>query len=166
MSRDGAGGPRLLDLGALVVGYGLAAVAVRAFWPRDIPPTATLLLAAAPAYGWLGLAMSGPFVLLLNRPRAEPAAPSRSFSRAETAWLLIGSYWIAAGLLIAPARLPNASLGFLATVPWLAAALLWLLGSRPPGTPGGWTHRAARLVLASWPLAWGAMILLTMALRD
>jgi hypothetical protein len=159
-------GPRLLDLAALVVGYGLAAVAVRAFWPRGISPTVLLAATAAPAYAWLGLAMSGPFVLLLNRPRGTPPEDSPPFSRAEVAWLLIGAYWIAAGLLIVPVRVPNAGLAVLATVPWVAAGLLWLLGARPVERPGGWTHRAAVLVLATWPLAWGAMILLTMALLD
>jgi hypothetical protein len=166
MSAATGGGLRLLDLAALVVGYGLAAVAVRAFWPRGVSPTLGLVLVAAPAYAWLGLAMSGPFVLLLNRPRRSPRDESRPFSRAETAWLLIGAYWIAAGLLIVPTRLPNTSLGFLATVPWLAAALLWLLSARPVPRATGWTHRAAVLVLATWPLAWGAMIVLTLALLD
>jgi hypothetical protein len=160
------GGLRLLDLGALIVGYSLAAVALRAFWPRELSPTPLLVGVATPAYAWLGLAISGPFVLLLNRPRgADPQGPP-PFTRAETAWLLIGAYWIAAGLLIVPARMPSAGLTFLATVPWVAATLLWLLGKRPAVRPVGWTHRAAVLVLATWPFAWGAMILLTMALLD
>lgn len=163
---EARGGPRLLDLGAFVVGYGLAAVALRAFWPRDIPPTFLLTLVAAPAYAWLGLAMSGPFILLLNRPRPDRPEVRPAMTRAETAWLMIGAYWIAAGLLIVPAQLSDASLGFLATVPGLAAALLWLLGARANPRPTTWTHRTAVLVLGSWPLAWGAMIVLTMALLD
>jgi hypothetical protein len=164
--KDSADGPRLLDLAALVVGYGLAAVTVRAFWPREVTPTIVLALVAAPAYAWLGLAMSGPFVMLLNRPKARRPEGPRPRTRAEIAWLLIGSYWIAAGLMIVPARMPYGNLVYLATVPWLAAALLWLLGARAEVRPSGWTHRAAVLVLAGWPVAWGAMILLTLALLD
>jgi hypothetical protein len=125
-----------------------------------------MTMVATSAYAWLGLAMSGPFVLLLHRPQSSRPGESPPYSRAEVAWLLIGAYWIVAGLLLVPMRLPDASLALLATVSWLAAGLLWLLGARPAERPRGWTHRAAVIVLATWPLAWGAMILLTIVLLD
>jgi hypothetical protein len=60
-------GLRLHDLVGLVVGYGMAALLVRSFWPRSKPLTGIPAVALAFEFGWLGLAMSGPIVLLLDR---------------------------------------------------------------------------------------------------
>jgi uncharacterized protein (TIGR03067 family) len=117
-------GLRLHDLVGLVVGYGMAALLARSFWPRSKPLTGIPAVALAFEFGWLGLAMSGPIVLLLDRrgattpttrPRRRPrpgrlissTAPLEapvgrspattrpdsppSFTRAELAWMMIGS---------------------------------------------------------------------------
>lgn len=71
----------LLDLTALVAGYGLAALLVRAFWPATDEPPAEVLGVLGFVYLWLGLAMSGPIVLLLDRralPRGAGNAPART----------------------------------------------------------------------------------------
>ncbi len=179
----------MLDLAALTVGYSLAALSMRAFWPYAATPGGRILAVMALAFSWLGLAMSGPFVLLLERrprrpeespvptPRRRPgelpvielAEPPR-YTPAETAWLLIGGYWIAITILIVPSRVPRTALSTLSILPALAATTFWLLGRRRPrhvSRPGdgpSWTHRAALLLLATWPIAWLALILLSRTL--
>ena len=66
---------QLVDVAALVIGYGLAAVLFRAFWPRDsVSPAVTFF--AIGFYIWLGLAMSGPLILLRQRPLRQDAGDS------------------------------------------------------------------------------------------
>jgi hypothetical protein len=130
----------LQDILALVVGYGMAALLFRAFW-RARPSWSILGLPGAVLYLWLGLAMSGPIILLrrkLARPVARsdeaapvdavenalapgaapaasragnPAAGASGSTWAERAWLLIGAYWIVLGLVVIPARLHEFKLG-------------------------------------------------------
>ena len=69
-------GLRLHDLIGLVVGYGMAALLARSFWPRSRPLTGIPAIAFAFEFGWLGLAMSGPIVLLLDR-RGAPESLAR-----------------------------------------------------------------------------------------
>jgi hypothetical protein len=177
LKSSGTQGLRILDIAAMVVGYGLAALGLRAFWPASVRPSLALGVMLAVAFAWLGLAMSGPFVLLLDIPRRrEPAGPDGlppdprpeppGYTAAETAWLLVGAYWVAVTLIIVPARLPSQTVPLLGVVPIVAAVLLWILS--PRGRPDhrrrpGWTHRTAVLVLASWPVAWCALIALTSA---
>ena len=54
------------DILALVVGYGMAATLFRAFWPIH-PAWSSLGLPGAGLYLWLGLAMSGPIIILRRR---------------------------------------------------------------------------------------------------
>jgi hypothetical protein len=182
---------RLSDLAGLVVGFGLAALLVRAFWPSEDWPSTEVAVVLSLVYLWLGLAMSGPVVLLLDRraaPRrhaphrvrigqlpsaeapskpagAEPASePAVRYTRAELAWLSIGAYWIGMTLLVVPARLHDTPLGMVAVLQVVVAAGLWLFGPRAPQTqrPGtGWTHPVAIGVIVSWPVAWIALILLS-----
>jgi hypothetical protein len=75
-------GLRLHDLVGLVVGYGMAALLARAFWPRSRPLTGIPAAALGLEFLWLGLAMSGPIVLLLDRRgpstiRERPRKPPR-----------------------------------------------------------------------------------------
>jgi hypothetical protein len=75
-------GLRLHDLVGLVVGYGMAALLARAFWPRSRPLTGFPAAALGLEFLWLGLAMSGPIVLLLDRrgpstTRDRPRKPAR-----------------------------------------------------------------------------------------
>jgi hypothetical protein len=69
-------GLRLHDLIGLVVGYGMAALLARSFWPRSNPLYGIPAIAFAIEFGWLGLAMSGPIVLLLDR-RGGTSTPLR-----------------------------------------------------------------------------------------
>ena len=106
---------QLVDVSALVVGYGMAAVLFRAFWPKTgVSPV--LGLFAVGFYLWLGMAMSGPILLMRrtagpreaaadNGDAKAPPRPARTW--AELAWLLIGVYWIVMGLFILPIRLQS-----------------------------------------------------------
>ena len=60
-------GLRLHDLVGLVVGYGMAALLARSFWPGSRPLEGVPAVALALEFLWLGLAMSGPILLLLDR---------------------------------------------------------------------------------------------------
>src|SRR5437762_1798504 len=104
---------QIQEILALIVGYGMAALFVRAFWPSSGLPRA-LGPAALVLYLWLGLAMSGPILLLRHReppprppdPQRSPAAPPvAARTWAEWAWLCIGVYWIILGLVLIPSRL-------------------------------------------------------------
>src|SRR3954468_21315737 len=75
-------GLRLHDLIGLIVGYGMAALLVRSFWPRLRPLSGIPAAALGLEFLWLGLAMSGPIVLLLDRRgastiRERPRKPPR-----------------------------------------------------------------------------------------
>ena len=169
----GEKGLHLLDISALVVGYGLGSMLIRAYWPDSGTPDAGPLTVIIGVFLWLGLAMSGPLVLLIRRPPlnsggvgpdvdAEPAP--RTW--AEHAWLIIGFYWIGLTILVVPTRahgsrfLDSAVLGIF---PVLAALGLRIFGPRPRGRADGeraWTHRAGVALLVSWPFAWVGLILL------
>src|SRR5262245_62055269 len=173
-------GFHLLDLAALVVGYSLASLLVRAFWPAVEAPGIVPLFVLALAFLWLGLAMSGPVVLMGHRrpggtaeeadgdsQRGESDAPEPR-TWAELAWLIIGFYWISLTILVVPVRLHNTRVldsAFLGLFPVLAALALRVF--RPASLIGqgrggrrDWTHHAAVGLLVTWPFAWVAMILL------
>jgi hypothetical protein len=168
---------QLQDILALVVGYGMAALIFRAFWPPSQPPVAV----AVPVLGfyfWLGLAMSGPIILFRRGPRrfragesSIPGVPIGSRTWAELAWLIIGIYWIALGLIVIPARLQEFKLRdtvLFGLVPVTVALGFRLFGPRRSAEPGGaigWTHRAAVALLCTWPIAWICLIALATALR-
>ena len=199
MTTPSAGRPKGLkinDLIGLVVGYGLAATLARSFWSKSRPLSGFPAVVLALEFCWLGLAMSGPIILLLDRrggssprpKRRRPARPgrlisstepgeipvgqgparpesnpTRTYTRAELAWMLIGGYWIALTTFVVPALsidTPWALVGLLQVV---AALGLWLVGPKP-ARPGAlvesWTHPAAVALLATWPFAWGFLILL------
>lgn len=180
-------GPTLLDLVALVAGYGIAALAARTLWPAGVTPTGPAIAALLFAYGWLGLAMSGPFILLrrsgsttswsrdergrprrarIGQPLRIDPEPTPCRTRAETAWLLIGSYWIVAAFLVLPTRMPSGSAPMLGLLPAVMAIGLWMVGPSRRGADvrqAGWTHQTAQGVLITWPLAWLAVILLTLS---
>jgi hypothetical protein len=138
-------------------------------------------LFAAGFYLWLGLAMSGPLLLLRHAPHPEtetdessiPQAashdhrPSHSRTWAELAWLLIGVYWIVMGVLILPFWLQRFRFGdtvLFGLVPLGAGLAFRVFGPSPPPArdhrPAPWTHHAAVGLLASWPLAWLCLIVL------
>jgi hypothetical protein len=183
-------GFHLVDLCALVLGYGMASLLVRAFWPSGEGPTVVEAVVIGLFYSWLGLAMSGPLVLLFRRPasppvasegggedqaagavpvKQAPAVPGAAHTWAELAWLIIGFYWIVLTVLAVPVRLNRSPLPDAALVglfPIAAALILQRLDRRSrrprpgPGDAPAWTHRAAVGLLLTWPLAWIALILL------
>jgi hypothetical protein len=172
-------GFHLLDLGALVVGYSMASLLVRAFWPAVDAPGFAVFFVVTLAFLWLGLAMSGPVVLLGHRrpgdlsddPGGGPADPSvapEPRTWAEVAWLIIGFYWITLTILVVPVRMHNTRVldsAFLGLFPVLAAVALRIFRptsviGHPRGGRRDWTHRAAVGLLVTWPFAWVAMILL------
>ncbi len=65
-------GLRIHDLVGLVVGYGLAALLARTFWPRSKPLAGVPGIFLGVEFLWLGLAMSGPIILLLDRREGPP----------------------------------------------------------------------------------------------
>lgn len=173
----------LLDLVALVVGYSLASLLVRAFWPAVESPGIPSFVVLTLAFLWLGLAMSGPVVLMGHRRAgrriAESAADSPSEGEAhagtpeprtwaEIAWLIIGFYWITLTVLVVPVRLHNTRVldsALLGLFPVLAALALRVFGpasliGHAAGGQREWTHHAAVALLATWPFAWVSMILL------
>jgi hypothetical protein len=162
-------GFHLIDLGALVVGYSLASLLIRAFWPGVASSDGVSLFVLAFAFVWLGLAMSGPLVLLARGPTGNPEQPAaRQTSRtwAELAWLIIGFYWLGLTILVVPVRLHNTRVldtAFLGLFPVVAAVMLRFF--RPRSNSYGdlrtrWTHRTAIALLVSWPVAWIALVLL------
>jgi hypothetical protein len=168
---------QLIDTAAIVVGYGLAAVLFRAFWPqRGVSPA--LGLFAVGFYVWLGLAMSGPLILLrLRHARAVEPGGARSAHTAnqtartwaEMAWLLIGVYWIVMGVFILPIRLHSFRFSdtiLFGLVPLAAGLVLRIFGPRirPQGRDHiSWTHQVAVGLLVTWPLAWVCLIVVAEA---
>ena len=164
-------GFHLLDASALVVGYSLASLLVRAYWPDSGTPGVWETLVIGLVYTWLGLAMSGPIVMLIRRPAPrEPEDPDESpRTWAELAWMIIGFYWIGLTILVVPSRtrgtlvLESAILGIF---PVLAAIFLRFSGIRVrrfvagPGAATAWTHHAGVWLLLTWPFAWMGLILL------
>lgn len=170
MSASNSPGLHLLDLLALVVGYSLASFLVRAFWPAVTEPSVVALGLTVLAFLWLGMAMSGP-ILLLGHQRAaatesgEPAAPEPR-TWAELSWLIIGFYWIGLTILVVPSRLHQTRVldtAILGVFPFLAA--LGLRAFRPfqsvvSGGRRTWTHDVAVGLLVTWPFAWVVLIIL------
>jgi hypothetical protein len=168
---------RVQETLALVVGYGMAALLFRAFWPTSVP--ATLLgLPMLALYIWLGLAMSGPIILLREGPETAESTEAQQRARpaavrtwAEWAWILIGIYWIVLGLFVIPGRLHDFQLldaVLYGVVPILVALAFRFLGPSSPRMGTGsrrWTHCVAIGLLATWPIAWLCLILLGMSLR-
>lgn len=183
-------GLRLSDLLGITAGYGLAAWLAQAFRPRSIPGSALAYASLAFEFAWLGLMMSGPLVLFLERerfatggagqgrprrigdvpagtlPDPEPAGSLRAYSRAELAWSVIGAYWIGLAVLVVPLRSGETPWLMMALVPVLGLA--WLLvtprpraGSQPTR---GWTHPTAVALLWTTPLAWLNLVLIARAL--
>jgi hypothetical protein len=153
--------PRVIDLTAVVVGYGLAALLVRAAWPSSGMPWNEITVLLGLEYLWLGLAMSGPILLLFDRrpalprpivpdrpARPKPArprpfdldidalptrtdAPSR-YTWAELAWLVIGAYWIVMTVLATAVRLSGTVLPLLALLHLLVIAACGLSVPKRP----------------------------------
>jgi hypothetical protein len=168
---------QLQDILALVVGYGMAALLFRAFWPKSIPLT-LLGMPLFALYVWLGLAMSGPMILLRRGVKTgQPALaqhrprPNGARTWAESAWILIGIYWIVLGLFVIPARLQDFQLKdtvLFGAIPILVAVGFRFLGPSPSAArPGStsWTHLAAVILLATWPIAWACLVLLGNSVR-
>lgn len=169
-SETGRAGFHLLDAAALVVGYGLASMLIRAYWPASETPRVAEVLVITLVFLWLGLAMSGPVVLMVRRPSPrktddEDAEPGvRTW--AELAWMIIGFYWIGLTILVVPVRLHGTrplDSAVLGLFPVLAALGLWFFSparNRPAEGEASWTHRAGVALLLTWPFAWMALILL------
>ena len=84
--------------------------------------------------------------------------------------MIIGFYWLGMTVLVVPVRLPGTRLvdaGFLGVFPILAALVLRFFSPRRVRPPGGsaeeghsWTHSTAVALIATWPIAWAALVLL------
>lgn len=179
---------QLRDILALVVGYGMASLFIRALWPAGDPPP-WLLAPALVLYAWLGLALSGPVVLVRRGPRepgpdadgqgadgpdADGPAARRprdgSYTWAELAWISIGIYWIVMELVIIPTRLHGltaADIALFGILPILACWMFRRFRSRAsaPRPDPGWTHPAAVWLLLTWPIAWGCLIVIGRGLK-
>ena len=156
--RNGAQ-PRLMDLLAMIVGFGTAALLMRSLWPSGGPISPAVAIVAGGLHLWLGLAMAGPLLLLLDRRGLNDA--TRQLSWAQVAWLLIGAYWLAITAMVVPSRMDVHPL--LGGLPVAVALALRLLAPRTDETrlrARTWTDRVAVALMATWPLAWAALILL------
>ncbi len=153
-------GLHLVDLAGLVLGYALAGLFVRLYWPESRQVNFRVGVVVAVFYGWLGLAMSGPVLVLLRRLR-----PNLNEERnwPELAWIASGTYWLVL-LLLARSSEGGAPIGpFVSGLPILVALILGLMiggPSRPAGSRTPWTQRAAVGLLWTWPVAWICLILI------
>lgn len=149
----------LRDLAGLVHGYALAGLLVRSFWPASRQVNARVAVVVAVFYLWLGLAMTGPVLVVLGRLRPG-AGDERKWS--ELAWIGTGCYWLA--LLVAGQAGRGSPIGSLyAGLPIVVAMILVLLVGGTGGPAGArrpWTERAAAVLLWTWPLAWLCLILI------
>ncbi len=143
----------LRELLAVVLGY-----AVAAFFLRDLAPGGAWGFVRPAALGttfaWLGLALSGPLVLLHGR-RATVR------SQAESAWLAIGIYALLfglGGLVLHSGRAAILTAVVFGTGPLLFRVCDATVPARRTEPKRVWTHYAALGLLYSWPLAWGALI--------
>jgi hypothetical protein len=83
-------GPKLRDLVGLVVGYAMAGLLVRSFWSDSRPLVGIPAIALLLEFLWLGLAMSGPIVLLLgHRGRSTPPSETNRLTRPKRPGRLI-----------------------------------------------------------------------------
>jgi hypothetical protein len=150
----------------------MAALLCRAFWPASRPSTA-VGVSLIGIYLWLGLAMSGPVILLRRGlPPVHSSAAgnnptsAHSHTWAELAWMLIGIYWIVVSLIVIPARLSEFKLGdmiLFGLVPVAVALGMPLLGPRTNESldaAHAWTHALGITLLVSWPIAWICLIVL------
>jgi hypothetical protein len=141
----------LLDGLCLVIGYAVAGVVLRS-WRFPSGDLGAWSLATI-IYIWLGLAVSGPLVMVARR-----RGPS-SWCGAEAAWFMIGCYCF---FLLAFVPLLWPSLTAVAMVPLAAMLLINALArprrAREPGP--SWTIRAAQGLLIAWPFAWACLIFL------
>jgi hypothetical protein len=169
---------QLQDILAVMVGYGMAAMLFRAFWPES-PPSAAVGVPAIGLYLWLGLAMSGPILLWRRRSRSsgdtlqnpQPPVHARSHTWAELAWSLIGAYWIVVGIFVIPARLQDFKPGdmlYFGLLPIAVALALRLFGAGAIAerkVKQAWTHATAVVLVATWPIAWICLIVLGRTMR-
>jgi hypothetical protein len=146
-----------------MVGYGLAALLIRSFWPtsRELP-SAKVGVALGLLYLWLGLAMGGPLILFLHRRAGgRPGEPPR-YTWAELAWLMIGFYWVALAILVVPTRMQVTPL--LGVFPVIAGVGLRVFGGKSQAVTGStstWTHRIGVVLLVTWLPAWADLVLLS-----
>jgi hypothetical protein len=165
-------GFRIRDLVGLVAGYGLAGFLLRSFQAAADAPGIAGTVGLGAFYLWLGLAVSGPFVLLLDRRGPAPPAPVPTthppsrYSGEELAWLGIGGYFVAIALFVVPSLNRQTPWGAILVSQTMGATLLaaWWVTQRArrkpePATPR-WTRMAARLMLFTWPAAWLLLVLL------
>ena len=141
----------------------------RAFWPATRLSPAVGLPGLG-LYLWLGLAMSGPIVLLRHGPRRnrelEPrrdSTPVATRTWAELAWLLIGIYWIdprcflhsQPSARIQTGRHDPIRPGPARSWPWDSGCLAEG-GHRAGRGPPGLTRRGD--LVFTWPVAWACLI--------
>ena len=165
-------GFRIRDLVGLVAGYGLAGFLLRSFPVVFDASGIAESVGLGAFYLWLGLAVSGPFVLALDRRGPAPPSPVPTtdlpsrYSGAELAWLGIGGYFLAIALFIVPSLQQHTPWGAILVIQALGATLLaaWWVTRRarrePEPSSPRWTRRAARVMLLTCPVAWMLLLLL------
>ncbi len=108
----------------------------------------------------------------LRRAAAQRPLARRSHTWAELAWLLIGAYWIVLGIIRHPSTLARiSSWATWSCSAWFRSWSRWCFDCLGPGrrteheATHAWTHTAAVVLLATWPVAWICLIVLGKTLR-
>ncbi len=149
---------QLLHVMGLVVGYGMAASLIRSQWSLSGLPTMPYGLLALVEFAWLGLAMSGPLLVGIDRKGLTKRTGP------ELCWLMIGAYWIGLAIFSIPRRFRiDAALVAIFQLAILAAIPLLLrrVRRRSEAKPA-WTHPTAVVLIWTYPIAWLAFVLMSL----
>jgi len=158
-------GPPTMALGLefLWLGVAMSGPIILGLTPRR--PSATMTPPSRPDRP--GRLIAEVAIVPRHAPQLPPSDPARDrYSRAELAWLAIGSYWIALTFFVVPARATDAPWTLAGLVPVVGAFLiLMILPRRPQSAESsprlGWPHHVAVGLLWTWPIAWGLLVLLS-----
>jgi hypothetical protein len=160
-----AGGLRVLDGGAVVLGTAVASVHIRGVLRDDLAGPGWAL--AWGAFLWIALTASGPFLFATRHLARRPAGRPRV---GDWLWALLGLPWVATALIRATgpgSRVPHddlfaASVGVgLGVACFIALTVVWRswVAVNPAqaarASSGPWTNRVGLALAVAWPIQCG-----------